>query len=109
MKKMTIIGWTEEEIKFALPGEDGEAMEFEGLTTFEMENGKLYILYTDNSVDENGNTRIYSGILHEKEMSIEDIESTEEQAIIADVVDKLVDLASTGKLDIEAMTGEFDI
>lgn len=108
MRKMEIIDWREDEIKFKLSGEDGSYICYEGLTTFETEDGKLYILYTDNSLDDNGNTRIFSGILHEEEMIIEAIVSEDELTMINAVITKLCNLVAGG-VDFDSLNGEWEI
>ena len=48
---------------FRLLGEDGEVSEYELLFTFDCEEtGRRYIAYTDNSVDEDGCTRVFASV-----------------------------------------------
>ncbi|MBQ8192466.1 MAG: DUF1292 domain-containing protein [Bacilli bacterium] len=51
------------ENKFKVIDKDGKEIEFEVLFTFESdETNKNYMVYTDNSIDENGNTRVYASV-----------------------------------------------
>ena len=46
---------------FAVIGENGEEMQCEVLVTFDCEEtGKSYVIYTDNTEDDQGNTKIYA-------------------------------------------------
>ena len=48
---------------FKVLDETGKEIECEMLFTFDSdETGKNYIIYTDNSLDEEGNTRVYASI-----------------------------------------------
>ncbi len=53
----------EDELKFRAVDEDGRQMECDTLFMFDSpETKKSYIVYTDNSIDEEGNTRVYASI-----------------------------------------------
>ena len=53
----------EELVKFKVFDEDGKEVECEVLFTFDSdETNKSYMVYTDNTVDEDGNTRVYASI-----------------------------------------------
>ncbi|MBR3988855.1 MAG: DUF1292 domain-containing protein [Clostridia bacterium] len=48
---------------FTVVADDGKITKCEVLFTFESEeNGNNYIVYTDNTTDEDGNTRVYASI-----------------------------------------------
>lgn len=48
---------------FKVIAQDGKEIEFEVLFTFESnETKKNYMVYTDNTKDENGNTRVYASV-----------------------------------------------
>lgn len=82
----------EEKLTFKITGEDGKDIECEALFTFEgKENGKNYIVYTDNTVDEEGNTKVYASIYdpNQDEQTLEPIESDEEWKIIENILDEL--------------------
>ena len=51
----------EERNSFTVVDEKGEKVVLDILVTFDSEEtGKSYVIYTDNTKDENGNTRIYA-------------------------------------------------
>ena len=53
----------EEKKKFTILDENGKQVECEPLFTFESEETKKhYVVYTDNSVDEAGNVRVFASI-----------------------------------------------
>lgn len=53
----------EEKMTFTVTDEEGKQLEFEVLFTFQSdETKKDYIVYTDNTTDEEGNTRVYASI-----------------------------------------------
>ncbi len=48
---------------FKVLGKDGKEITFEVLFTFESdETGKNYMIYTDNSRDDDGNIRVYASV-----------------------------------------------
>ena len=52
-----------EEMTFKVLNDEGKEIECEVLLTFESEEtGKNYIVYTDNSIDEDGNTKVFASI-----------------------------------------------
>jgi len=54
---------TNERMTFTVNDENGNEVECEVLFTFESdETKKSYIVYTDNTVDEEGNTKVYASI-----------------------------------------------
>ena len=82
----------EEKLTFKIKGENGEDIECEALFTFEgQENGKNYIVYTDNTIDEEGNTKVYASIYdpNKEDQTLQPIETEEEWKIIQDVLDEL--------------------
>ncbi|MBE6144065.1 MAG: DUF1292 domain-containing protein [Firmicutes bacterium] len=57
-----------EEMTFKMVDENGKEKECEVLFTFESdETHKNYIVYTDNTTDESGNTRVYASIFDPKD------------------------------------------
>ena len=53
----------EEEMTFKVINDEGKEIECEILFTFESdETKKNYIVYTDNTLDEEGNTKVYASI-----------------------------------------------
>lgn len=51
---------------FIIQGDDGKDIECHLLFSFESENtGKVYIVYTDGSTDENGNLSVFASAVEE--------------------------------------------
>ena len=58
----------EERMTFNITNDEGQEVECEVLFTFESdETGKNYMVYTDNTVDEEGNTKVYASIYNPDE------------------------------------------
>lgn len=87
----------EEKITFKLFDEAGQEVEYEVLFTFESnETNKNYIVYTDNSVDEDGCIKVYASIYEPKEdgtidenTTLKPIETDAEWAKIQTILDEL--------------------
>ena len=57
----------DEKKKFMVLDENGKEVECEPLFTFDSEETKKqYVVYTDNSKDENGNVRVFASIYNQK-------------------------------------------
>lgn len=81
-----------EEMKFKVVDDNGVEVECEVLFTFESDKtGKDYIVYTDNTVDDEGNTRVFASIYNpdEDEMRLSPITSEKEWKIIETILDEL--------------------
>ncbi len=79
-----------EEQKFTVVNSEGEEVECEALFRFESdETHKNYIVYTDNSQDEEGNTRVYASIYTpvEEKTKLEPIETDAEWNKIQQILD----------------------
>lgn len=51
----------DERLILTLKDEEGNERECEGIAQFELEEtGKSYLIYTDNTTDEEGNTKLYA-------------------------------------------------
>ena len=95
----------EEELKFTVTDENGKEVECEALFTFESdETKKNYIVYTDNTVDEEGNTKVYASIYNpdEEATKLTPITDEKEWKIIETILDELKnevnsDASSEGK------------
>lgn len=77
---------------FKIVGEDGKEIECEVLFTFESdETKKNYIVYTDNTLDEQGNTKVYASIYNpdEENTNLIPIETDKEWKIIETILDEL--------------------
>lgn len=79
---------------FQIINEKGEEIECEVLFTFDSEEtNKSYIAYTDNTLDEVGNTKVYASIYDKTGESKElmPIETEKEWQIIENIFSKLQD------------------
>ena len=77
---------------FKIMGEDGREIECEVLFTFESdETNKNYIVYTDNTLDEQGNTKVYASIYtpNEENTNLIPIETEKEWKIIETILEEL--------------------
>lgn len=77
---------------FKILGDDGKEIECEVLFTFESdETKKNYIVYTDNTLDEQGNTKVYASIYNpnEENTNLIPIETDKEWKIIETILDEL--------------------
>ena len=82
----------DETMTFKVINDEGKEVECEVLFTFDSdETGKSYMVYTDNSVDEDGNTRVYASIYNpnESEIKLEPIESDKEWKIIETILQEI--------------------
>lgn len=82
----------EEKMTFEIFNDEGQKIECEVLFTFESnETNKNYMVYTDNTLDEEGNTKVYASIYQpdEEEPKLEPIESDEEWAIIETILNEI--------------------
>lgn len=83
---------TDQTMTFKVIDDEGKEVECEVLFTFESdETGKNYIVYTDNTQDEEGNTKVYASIYNpdEDETKLIPIESDKEWKIIETILDEL--------------------
>ncbi len=83
-----------EELKFKVVDDNGREKEYEKLFSFESDKtNKNYIVYTDNEIDEDGNTKVYASIYNPKEevQSFQAIETEEEWKIIEGILKSLTD------------------
>jgi len=81
----------EEKMKFMVIDETGREIECEGWFSFESaETNKNYLVYTDNSEDEDGSIRVYGAVYQpdKKEGVLEPIETDEEFAFIEKALEK---------------------
>lgn len=81
-----------ESMAFTVLDENGRIVKCEVLFTFESEEtGKSYIVYTDNLVDEEGNTKVYASIYapESDEQKLMPIESEKEWKIIEIILEEL--------------------
>ena len=82
----------EETMTFKVINDEGQEVECEVLFTFESdETKKNYIVYTDNTLDEEGNTKVYASIYNpdEDETKLLPIETDKEWKIIETILEEL--------------------
>lgn len=82
----------EEVMTFKVINDEGKEVECEVLFTFESDETKRnYIVYTDNTIDEEGNTKVYASIYNpdEDETKLIPIESDKEWKIIETILEEL--------------------
>ena len=82
----------EEIATFKVTDDEGKEVECEVLFTFESdETKKNYIVYTDNSLDEEGNTKVYASVYNpnEEETKLLPIETEKEWKIIETILEEL--------------------
>ena len=82
----------EEKMTFKVTNDEGQEVEYEVLFTFDSdETKKSYMVYTDDSKDENGNTKVYASIYVQGEEDTEllPIETEKEWKIIETILKEL--------------------
>ena len=82
----------EEQMKFKVIDENGKEIECEVLFTFESdETNKNYIVYTDNTTDESGNTKVYASVYtpDSEDLNLQPIETDKEWKIIETILNEL--------------------
>lgn len=82
----------EETMTFKVINDEGKEIECEVLFTFESdETKKNYIVYTDNTQDEEGNTKVYASIYNpdQDETKLLPIETEKEWKIIETILEEL--------------------
>lgn len=82
----------EERMTFKVFDDEGREIECEVLFTFESEEtNKNYMVYTDNTKDEEGNIKVYAAIYNpdEDETKLEPIETDHEWKIIEKILEEL--------------------
>ena len=82
----------DETMTFKVINDEGKEVECEVLFTFESdETQKNYIVYTDNTIDEEGNTKVYASIYNpdQDETKLLPIETDKEWKIIETILEEL--------------------
>jgi len=91
-----------EEYAFTVLDENGKEVECEVIVTFESdETGKNYIVYTDNTLDENGCTKVFASIFdpNSDDMVLQPIETEKEWAIVELILEELQSEYNEGEDD----------
>ena len=78
----------DEYLTFTLINDEGQEIECEILFTFEnADNGKNYVVYTDNSLDENGDVCVFASVYDsDEDHKLLPIETEEEWALIDQIL-----------------------
>lgn len=79
---------------FKVIDKDGKEIEFEILFTFESdETNKNYMVYTDNTKDENGNTKVYASVFKPDAEPLEllPVETEREWKIIETIITSITE------------------
>ena len=79
---------------FKVIDKDGKEIEFEILFTFESdETNKNYMVYTDNTKDENGNTKVYASVFKPEAEPLEllPVETEREWKIIETIITSITE------------------
>ena len=87
----------DEPITFTALDEDGNTVEYQMIFLYKWDkNGRNYIVYTDNTVDEDGCTNVYATVYTEDEsgMNLEPIETEEEWALIDALIEEYDEVES---------------
>lgn len=82
----------EEQMKFKITDENGKELECEVLFTFESdETQKNYIVYTDNTTDDEGHTKVYASIYEpdSETLNLTPIETEKEWKIIETILNEI--------------------
>ena len=81
-----------EENKFKIVDKNGQEIEFEVLFTFESdETKKNYMVYTDNTTDSDGNTKVYASVFEPEKEPLEllPVETEREWKIIETILESI--------------------
>lgn len=84
----------EERMTFKIFNDDGNEVECEVLFTFDSdETEKSYMVYTDNTEDEEGNVKVYASIYNpdDENPKLEPIETDKEWKIIETILEEVQD------------------
>ena len=90
----------EEKMNFTVIDDNGKEIECEVLFTFESEEtGKNYMVYTDHSKDEEGNTRIYAATYTpgQEQQTLLPIETEKEWKVIETILDEVMKEVGNGQ------------
>lgn len=81
-----------EQNKFKLIDKNGKEVEFEVLFTFESdETKKNYMVYTDNTKDDNGNTKVYASVFvpNKEPLELLPVETEREWKVIETILESI--------------------
>lgn len=87
----------DERVTFTVLNDEGEKVECELLYSFEnAETGKNYIVYTDNTLDAEGNTKVFASTYDPKvdDFALGPIETEREWQLIEAILDRIMEEAN---------------
>lgn len=79
---------------FKIIDKDGKEIEFEILFTFESdETNKNYMVYTDNTLDDEGNTKVYASVFNPNKEPLEllPVETEREWKVIETILGSIME------------------
>ena len=79
---------------FKIIDKDGKEIEFEILFTFESdETNKNYMVYTDNTLDDDGNTKVYASVFNPNKEPLEllPVETERECKVIETILGSIME------------------
>mgnify|MGYP000498941611 CR=1 FL=1 len=79
---------------FKIIDKDGKEIEFEILFTFESdETNKNYMVYTDNTLDDDGNTKVYASVFNPNKEPLEllPVETEREWKVIETILGSIME------------------
>lgn len=80
----------DEKMIVKIPNEKGEMVDYEVLSVFDSDKtNKSYMIYTDNSLDNNGNKCVYAAIFIPDTKELKPIETEEEWKLVELILDEL--------------------
>ena len=91
-------------MSFTVIDDNGKEIECEVLFTFESdETNKNYIVYTDNTIDEEGNTKVYASIYEpeQEDLKLTPITTEKEWKIVETILNELQESVKSGMEDSE--------
>ena len=81
-----------DQTKFTIINDEGKQVECEVLFTFDSnETNKSYIVYTDNTTDESGSTKVYASVYDPtgKDLALQPIETDKEWQVIETILSSI--------------------
>jgi len=81
-----------EDMSFTMENDDGEEVTYDVICMFDSdETGKSYVVYTDNSIDDEGYARIFASVINEEgeDIRLSEIETDEEWDMVQGILDEM--------------------
>lgn len=87
---------------------EGKMVEYDVLFTFDSDvTDKSYIAYTDNTLDEQGNVKVYASIYDPDNLNnLTEIETDEEWNLVNNVLNRIVEEANSIKNEVQGGENE---